>query len=814
MRTIWKDIRYALRIMGKHPLVSGAAILSLALGIGANTTIFTLVNAVFFAQVPVREPSRLVRIHNLEWEFPDRLTGISFRNYEDLRDGSTSFSGLAAYATTSVNLLPEGGEARQIRAQLVTANFFEILGVDTRLGRTFHLEEDVSPIAVVVLSHGIWDRQFGGDPEIVGKQINLSGRPFDVIGVTRPGFKGLQTIGQPDLVWMPMAMHEFMLTGILGQYFELRRARFAQTIGRLKPGVSVERAHAEIHAIGEQLAEEFPTDNRGREAVVRPYAPISPNQLSQLTRVAQLMLGVVGVVLLIACANVANLLLARSAEREKEIAVRVALGAGRGRLVRQLLVESVTLAMMAGTAGLAGAFWGRDLLWAYRPPNYADQSIDISFQLPVLLFTLGVALLTGVLFGLVPAWQVSNPDLRGALLAGGGRGTAGGNRALLRKGLVVLEVALAVVSLIGAGLFIRSLQKAQQIDPGFETEKLALLSLNLGNSGYKKAQAEQFYDELLARLKALPAVESASFQSGRLLGGGIPHTTYPEGVDIADGLGRHVNDIVVTPSYFKTTGLALVAGRLLTDFDREGTARVAVINEATRRLFWPDVDPLGRRFTRSVEDFSIEVVGVVKDSLIDLSRPPQPIIFTALRQFHQSAVQVQVRTRNSPDQSLLEIRSAIREIDPSLPILGVRTIADNMAEALWAPRMGAVLLGIFGILALVLAMIGIYGVMSYSVRQREGEIGLRMALGATSSRLIGLVTRQGMLLAAIGIGLGVVLAVVSTRFLQSMLWGVSPTDPPTLLTVTLLLLGISMLANLIPAFRTTRVDPLRAIQEA
>ena len=800
--------------MGKQPLVSGAAILSLALGIGANTTIFTLVNAVFFAQVPVHEPSRLVRIHNLEWEFPDRLTGISFRNYEDLRDGSTSFSGLAAYASTSVNLLPEGGEARQIRAQLVTADFFEILGVETGLGRTFLPEEDVSPIAVVVLSHGIWERQFGGDPAIIGKQINLSGRPFDVIGVTRPGFKGLQTISQPDLVWMPMAMHEFMLTGILGQYFELRRARFAQTIGRLKPGVSVERAHAEIHAIGEQLAEEFPAANRGREAVVRPYAPISPNQLAQLTRVAQLMLGVVGVVLLIACANVANLLLARAADREKEIAVRVALGAGRSRLVRQLLAESVTLALMAGVAGLGVAFWGRDLLWSYRPPNYADQSIDISFELPVLLCTLGVALLTGVLFGLVPALQVSNPDLRGALLAGGGRGTSGGNRAFLRKGLVVLEVALAVVSLTGAGLFIRSLQKAQSIDPGFETERLALLQLNVGNSGYKKAEAEQFYDELLSRLEALPAVESASLQSGRLLGGGIPHTTYPEGVDIADGLGRHVNDIVVTPGYFKTTGLSLVAGRLLTDFDRVGSARVAVINEATRRLFWPDVDPLGRRFTRSVEDFSIEVVGVVKDSLIDLGQSAQPIIFTPLRQFYQSAVQLQVRTRNDPEQSLLEIRSVIREIDSSLPILGVRTIAENMSEALWAPRMGAVLLGVFGVLALILAMIGIYGVMSYSVRQREGEIGLRMALGATGSRLVGLITRQGMSLVVAGVGLGIVLAVVSSRLLQSMLWGVSPTDPATLLIVTALMLGVSLLANLVPAFRLTRVDPLRAIQES
>lgn len=813
MNLLLQDLKYAFRTLRGQPAVTAIAILSLALGIGANTTIFTAVNAVFLSQIPVEAPDRLARVHTIDWEAPDALTGVSFPNYEDIRDGNTTFAALAAYTTSSVNLIPDGGEARQITARVVTGNYFDVLGVRAARGRTFLPDEDRAPTAVVVLSHGMWEREFGADPNVVGRAVNLSGQTFEVIGVMPPDFKGLQVIGDPNLVWFPLAMRHLMFSGRLAQYFDLRRGRFAQSIGRLRDGVTVEQANAEVHNIGARLEEEFPTDNRGREMAVRQFSTLSAAQRERYTRVGVLLMSVVGLVLLIACANTANLLLARAADREKEIAIRVAMGAGRGRLMRQLLTESVLLAVLAGGVGVLFARWGRDLLWAYRPPNFGAQSIDLSLDVTVLVFTLGVAVATGVLFGLVPALHASTPDLRSTLQEGGRRSVSGTSRTLLRQSLVVAEVALALVALIGAGLFIRSLTNAQSIDPGFESERLVLFNLNVGNAGYSQADGEQFYDELLERLRAVPGVEGASVQSGRLLGGGLPHTTFPEGVDIAGGRGLHVHDVVVSPTFFETIGVPLVSGRVLNDFDRAGPHHVAVVNEATKRLFWPDTDPVGRRFTRSVEGFPIEVVGVVGDALIDLGEPAQPVIYTPLRQFYQSAVEVEVRTSGAPDQQFTAIQDVIRQIDPALPVLGIRKVTDDLQQALWAPRMGAALLGIFGLLATLLAMVGIYGVMSYSVRQRHHEIGLRLALGARGGQIVGLVMKQGMRLVGIGVVTGIALAAFTTRLIQSMLWEVNPLDPITFGAVSLGLIFVSAVAHIAPAARVTKVDPLTAMRD-
>jgi putative ABC transport system permease protein len=815
MPALARDVRYAFRTLRRQPMVTSVAVLSLGLGIGANTTIFTVINAVFLTTIPVEEPARLARVHTIDWEAPESLTGISFPNYEDVRDGNTTFEGMACYTTSGVNLIPEGegGEARQITARHVTGNYFDVLGVRAVLGRTFLPEEDRAPTPVVVLSYGIWERQFGADPSILGHNINLSGHPFEVIGVTPRGFKGLQTIGDPDLVWIPLSMRRLMLTGRVAQYFELRRARFAQTIGRLKPGVTVEQANGEIHALGQRLEEEYPTDNRARELVVRQFSTINPNQRDQYARIGVLLMSVVGVVLLIACANAANLLLAKGADREKEIAIRVAMGAVRGRLVRQLLTESVILAIVAGAFGVLIALWGRNVLWSFRPPTFAAQSVDLSIDPTVLWFTLAVAVATGVVFGLVPAIHASNPDLRGALQEGGRRSVAGTKGNLMRNSLVVVEIALAMVSLIGAGLFLRSLRNVEAVDPGFESERLVLFNLNLGNAGYAPGDADQFHRRMIERLTAIPGVEAAAISSGRMLGGGLPHTTYPEGVDIAGGRGLHVHDIVVSPEYFETAVIPLKLGRLLNDFDRENTHKVAVINEATRRLFWPDTDPIGRRFSRSVELFPIEVVGVVADALIDLAEAPRPIIYTAVGQFPQSSFQVLVRTSDDPTASLPAIQGAIRELDPNLPVLGLTTIGDAIEEALWAPRMGAGLLGVFGVLALLLAMVGIYGVMSYSVRQRHHEIGLRMALGAGQSRVLALVLKHGMTLVGFGILLGVGLGIAATRLIQTMLFGVRTVDPVTFTVVPVILCVVALLANLGPAWRVTRIDPLVAIRD-
>jgi predicted permease len=637
MDAFFQDLRYGFRMLTKSPGVTTAAVVSLALGIGANTTIFTAVDAVFLTALPVGGADRLAQVYTLEWEFPGLFTGVSFANYEDYRDEATTFDVLASIRPLPLNLIPDDGEPQQIAAQLVTANYFEVLGLQPQVGRYFLPEEDERPVPVAVLSHGIWESRFGSDPGVVGSAVNLGGIPFDVVGVAPPGFKGLDTLGDPDLIWIPMEMRSSVLTGLLARFFDLRRARFSQVIGRLADGVTVDQARAEIFAISTRLEEEYPIDNRARWGDVQLYSPLNRNQRDQFARAGGLMMAVVGLVLLIACANVANLLLARAADREKEIGIRIAMGADRTRLFRQLLTESLILALLGGVVGIGLAMIATRALWGIRPPTLGAGSLTLELDSGVLLFTLGISVVTGVLFGLVPALQASNPDLKSTLQEGGRRGSSGSNKALLRGGLVVAEVALAVVALVGAGLFIRSLDNAQATDPGFETERLALVQLNIGNAGYSEAEGRQFWDELLQRLGAVPGVEKASLQSGRLLGGGIPHTTFPEGVDIAEGRGIHVNDIVVHPDYFETVGIDLIQGRLLTDLDRSGSALVAVINDATRRLFWPDENPIGRRFRRSAEDpaWVYEVVGMVDDATIDLAEGPEPVIYTPLDQFPQ-----------------------------------------------------------------------------------------------------------------------------------------------------------------------------------
>lgn len=815
MENFVQDVRYGVRMLLRRPLFTAVAALSLALGIGANTTIFTILNALLSATVPVEAPHRLVNVHTVDWENPGALTGVSLPNYEDYRDRNKVFEGLVAMVGASVNMIVDDGEPQAVSAQVVTGNYFDVLGVPAALGRTFRPEEDQVPTPVVVLSHGLWENRFGADPAIVGGQVNIAGMPFDVIGVAAADFKGLRALAGENLLWIPMEMRDLVLSGNTGMYIDERRGRFTQVIGRLKDGRNIAEARAEVKAIGASLQEEYPTDNIGREGDVSMYSPISPNQQEQYTRIGSLTMLVVAVVLLIACANVANLLLARAADREKEVAIRVALGAERGRLVRQLLTESILLALLGAALGVLIAYWGRDVLWAYRPPNLGAAVVELGFDLRVFAFTLAVAVITGVLFGLAPALQASKPDLKTTLQEGGRRSSSGGNRAYLRSGLVVAEVALALATLIGAGLFLRSMHNAQAIDPGFEREHLVLGRLNLQSAGYSDGRGKQFYVELLERVQAMPGVDDAALQSGRLLGGGMPHTTMPEStnLNLPEGRGIHVNDVKVTPSYFATTGIALVKGRLFDDFDREDTHKVAVVNEATVRLFWSDREPVGQRFRRTVEDWNYEVIGVVEDALINLSRPPQPIIYTSINQFYQSTVEIEVRTRDQPEAVIGDLRAVVRDIDPDLLLRGVRTIGDTLDAALWAPRAGMNLLAMFGGLALVLALVGIYGVMSYSVNQRHHEIGVRIALGAGRANVIGLVLRQGMTLVGLGLVAGVGVALFSLRLIQSMLWGVSATDPLTFAVVASFLFAAAFVATLIPALRVTRVDPLKAMRD-
>jgi predicted permease len=551
--------------------------------------------------------------------------------------------------------------------------------------------------------------------------------------------------------------------------------------------------------------------NTNRSASVTEFTALfNPQQEQQFQLIGLFFLGIVGMVLLIACVNVANLLLARAATREKEIGIRIALGAGRTRLVRQLLTESILLATMGGILGLLFAFWGRDLLWSFRPPDFPDDAITLSLDSTVLLFTVAIALATGLIFGLVPALQSTKPNLTTTLHEGGRGGGAGRRQQLFRSGLVVVEIALALVALIGAGLFIRSMQAAQEIDTGFEMERLASMGLNPGGIGYEPGQAENFFDEVLERVRGVGGVEAAALATNPPLGGGLLRTLIPEGWDDSEGI--LTSNISVSPGYFDTMDFPVLRGRDFNEFDTAETPAVAIINEAAQRRFWPDEDPIGRRYHFITEEFQIEVIGVVADTVFQIGQDPQPVAFVPLQQRFQLNSTLIVRTEGDAEAALGNIQDVIRAIDRNMPINGVNTIRQVLDNILWAPRMAAALLGIFGLLALALAMVGIYGVTSYSVSQRTREIGIRLALGAREGTVLSLVLKQGMVVVAIGIAFGLVVAFFAMRVAETMLFGISTSDPITFAAVSLLLLSVALFANFVPARRVMRIDPVNALR--
>ena len=537
MDTFVQDFRYGARMLLKRPGLTAIAVISLALGIGANTTIFTMIRAVFLSPIPVHEQDRLVEIFTQDARGTSfQFAPISYPNVRDYRDQNTVLSGMAAYAGFGgVAMRVDGDEAepQNVPTTLVSGNYFPVLGVEAAAGKLIAhpVSEDDRPgaRAEAVLSHSLWENRFAADPGVVNSTIILNNFPYTVVGVAAENFKGTQSVGNPEQIWVHFSMREQVLPPQFVEFMEDRRALIAAAIGRLADGVTLQQAQAEFDTIATRLEQEYPEPNEGRTAQIVAYSPVNPNQRGQFSGAGALLMGVVGLVLLIACVNVANLLLARAVEREKEIAVRVALGAKRFRLVRQLLTESVLLALAGGLVGLLVAVWSREILWSFRPPFLPDNSVDLAIDPLVLGFTVGVSLLTGVVFGLVPSLQASNPNLKVTLQEGGRRGTSGTTKLWLRSGLVVAEVALAVVTLVGAGLFVRSMQNAQQIDPGFETEQLALMFLNLDNVGYDAGQQQTFFRELIDRAEALPSVESAALSQNFPFGGGFLRSVFPGG---------------------------------------------------------------------------------------------------------------------------------------------------------------------------------------------------------------------------------------------------------------------------------------------
>ena len=836
MKTLWQDLRYAARMLLKSPGFTGIAIVSLALGIGANTSIFSFVNAVLLRPLPVTEPERLVFVYNSSRASQYNVS--SYPDYVDYRDKNEVFSDTAASSGITVSLNSDD-QTEAISGLIVTGNYFDVLGVRAAVGRTFLPEEDRTPGAhpVAIISHGLWQRRFAGDPNAVGKQLLMNGQSFTVVGVAPMNFNGAEVGGISD-VYVPMMMQAVVRpprSGYSGEknpdLLSVRGAGWLDIIGRLKPGVTIEQAQAGIQTLAKQLEQAYPDTNRDETATLFPVTKGDPEQRGTLLSVAGLLMSVVGLVLLIACANVANLLLARASTRRREIGIRLALGASRGRLIRQLLTESVLLASLGGALGLLLAVWLVDALQTYPPPpNFFSFAFDFSLDARVLLFTMLLSLLTGIVFGIAPALQASNPDLVHALkdeaIVLPGKGAR--RRFSLRNLLVVAQVALSLVLLIGAGLFLRSLQHAQQIDPGFSPENVLVMPLNINLLRYTKPQGQEFYKLVTERIEAMPGVQSATLSRTPPLSGASRQSSVAiEGQEAASAASNSESTgasaetssnttlaASVGLRYFETLRIPLLRGRDFNAQDREGAPGVVVVNETFAKRYFPVQDPLGKHISLSgAKGPWLEVIGLARDGkYITLGEAPAPFVYQSLAQRHESGMSLMVRTRSDPANFLASVRREVQAVEKNLPVTNLRPMTELLSNSLYSARMGAGLLGVFGLLALLLAAIGLYGVMAYSVTRRTREIGIRMALGAQRGDVLRLVLREGMTLVGVGIFLGLLGAFALTRLLASFLYGVSTTDPSTFIGIALFLAAVALLASFIPARRASKVDPMIALR--
>jgi predicted permease len=823
METWTQDIKYGLRTLLKKPAFTSVAVLSLALGIGANTAIFTVINAVFNHPLAIADPSSVVELFTKDTKTVQaanaNLTATSLQNFEDYRTANTGLSAMAAFFPFGLPLT-QHGETNGVPVTMTSANYFDLLGVKPAMGRFFSPEEDLDhAMPVAILSHAMWVTTFGADAGILGKSIVLNNIPFSVIGVGPDGFKGTATLAGADVIWVPLGMRDQLIAGQLRTLSTNRRFRWISMLGRLKPGVTMDQARTGLKVVATSLAEAYPDANLGRTIEVSSVSDsaLGINDRSQFVKTGTVLMAVVGLVLLIACVNLANLLLAQSARREREIAVRSALGANRRRLVRQMLVESVLLSLIGGGLGLVIAYWGRNALWSFRPPFLGQASIDLSLDSGVLGFTALVSVLTGLIFGIVPAVKLSRTNLTETLKIGGRSGSSGLGQTWLRSVLVAGEIALATVALVGSGLFVRSMQAAQNLDLGFDAKHVAFIGLNPGSQHYDTGHGLQFYEDAMAKARQAQGVEAASVASIvplSFFGGGVLLTTFPEGqTQNSTYRGSLITYNDVTPAYFETLRIPMRGGRDFTQFDREGTTPVAIVNETTAKQLWPGQNAVGKRFTIVQQTELYEVVGVVATSTLGtVGEDPAPQIYRPMRQDYQPGAALVIRTSGDPASRLGLVRDAVQTIDRTMPLRNTGTVHEQIDQDLWASRMGAALLSIFGGLALALAMIGVYGVMSYSVAQRTPEIGFRIALGAQPINVLWLVMRQGLTLAACGALAGIALAVLAGRSIATLLYGIQPADPLTLLTVTGGLTLVALLACYIPARRATRVDPLVALR--
>jgi predicted permease len=813
MNNLLQDLRYGFRMLRRKPMFTVIAVLTLALGIGANSAIFTLVNTVLLRPLPVAVPEELVALTVTGKN--DSLQAFSYPNYKDFRDRNEVFSGLYATRISPMSLTRDGNSQR-IWGYTVTGNYFDILGVNAAVGRTFRPEEDRAPLAhpVAVVSYDSWQRRFGGDASFVGQEILINGHKFEVIGIAPEGFNGTELVYTPE-VWVPMMMQEWIEPG--NSWIEERRTQNIFATGRLNPGVSREQAEASLNVLASQLALEYPDTNEGQKITLMPPGFIIPGLRGAVISFTMILMAIVALVLLIACTNLASLLLARATERRKEIAIRLSMGASRFRLIRQLLTESLLLALAGGLAGFLFAIWIIDLIVALRPPIDIPLWIDLAIDWRVMLFSLLIALATSLLFGLVPALQATKADIVPALKDTASQ--AGYRKSRLRSALVVSQVALSLVLLIAAGLVVRALQQLQKIGPGFETENGLVMSFDLGLQGYDRARGEQFHRQLKERVESLPGVRSASFTDLFPLSINFSSNSfYVEGETTDRGANAPTAMVAsIGLDYLSTLGVPVVVGRDFTEKDVEKATPVVIVNEAFVRRILPRAasinDAIGKRVKTTPEGTLREIIGVAKDGKYwTVGEAPQPFVYFPLLQSYSPTTTLVARTNTDAQSMIGAIRAEVQKLDENLPLYDVRTFTEHIGMSLFPARIAATLLSSFGLLALILSTIGIYGVVSFSVAQRTREIGIRMALGAQAADVLKLIAGRGMALALIGILIGIAAAVALTRFMESLLYGVSATDPVTFVIITALLALVALMACYIPARRATKVDPMVALR--
>ena len=831
MESFIQDLRFGARMLMKNPGFTLIAVLTLALGIGANTAIFSVTDKLLLRSLPVKEPQRLTLVSGETVNPKFRNNIFSYPNYVDYRANNEVFSDLLAFNQTTVKL-GEGEQSGKLGLELVSGNYFDLLGVAAAQGRVIRDEdnrnEDAHPVAVI--SHSCWQRRFGGQRNIVGQTLLLNGASYTIIGVAAPGFAGLR-LGAPAEVWAPLMMRRQLLSATTS-IFE-RKLAWLTLMGRLKPGVGLAQAQASFDLTARRIWEANTTPSERKLPFNEKRLWLEPGGQGisylreNLRPTLKLLLAVVALLLLLACANVANLLLARAAGRRKEIAVRLALGASRWQIIRQLLVESLLLAALGAGAGLLFAPWLYQLLFAFQPGFIIDHSmLQSSLDARVLGFTALVAMLSGALFGLAPAWQSARADLIPALKDGEASAAQGERRWNARNALVVAQVALALVMLVGAGLLVRSLQRLFAIDPGFRAENLLIVPLELPRAAYAAATDEagkraldernnQYFTQVVERVKALPGVEAATTA---WITPFMPliskNSVVIEGWQPQPGENIAIDSTGVGPGYHETLGITLVQGRSFTERDNSNAPGVVIINEALARAYYPNQNPLGKRLSLGQGRPWLEIIGVTRDyRLRSLTETPIPHLdLPALQRNYGSSARLVVRARLDPLVVLPAVRKEALALNPQVTIDTPTTLYDELKNTIAAARMASTLTSLFGLTAFLLATIGLYGVMSQAVSRRTREIGIRMALGAGRDDVLRLMLKQGLWLTSLGLTLGLLAALSLTRLLQTLLHGVSATDPLTFVAVGVLLAGVALLACYLPARRATKVDPLTALR--